>query len=288
MSKSRLDFDDPLVKRIMDGYQRCMTVALNAPQQVERAVHPVYWPFKRGRKADQGGTGVVVRIEGEHFVFSASHVFDDVGNHVLLLGTGNGELLATLAGDRFSTARGPSGTHDDDPIDASVFHIQKGLTDEIKRCAITLDDFDLDGRDRLCSAHLAVGFRVKRSHVNGNQAYTHREAFSSHELSKDGYASINRNPETHLALAYESQSYVDGTLQTVPGLKGMSGGAIIRVDGVSVLPPIFPVSTVVTQRLAAITIAVRKEMAGNPGAIIGTRVGVHLRLIEKYLPGLLP
>ena len=288
MSNDKVDFNDPMVRHLLDSYQRSMAIALNAPQQVESAVRPIYWPFKQGKKAQQGGTGVVVRIGDEHFVFSASHVFDDIRNYVLLLGAGNGELLATLSGDRFSTPRGPSGTHEDDLVDASVFHIQSGLTEAIEQCAITLKDFDLEGRDRFRSAHLVIGFKVNRSYVDGDHGHTRREAIPTVELSDEDYAKLGIDPKMNIALAYENKGYVDGRFQDAPGLKGLSGGAIVRVDGVSLMAPIFPAAGVVTQRLAAITIARRKEKLGKPGAIVGTRIGVHLGLIENYLPGLLP
>lgn len=41
------------------------------------------------------------------------------------------------------------------------------------------------------------------------------------------------------------------------------------------------------QLLPAITIEQRREKAGKPGVLVGTRIGVHLGLIDKFLPNFL-
>lgn len=163
--KVGFDLDDSRVKEAIEIYRRQMEIALDAPQHVESAVLPIYWTLKAPTKPEQVGSGVVVGIKGEYFIFSASHVFDDVGHHALLVATGGGERLATLSGERFSTKKGPSGTHADDPIDASVFHIQDGLTDKIKDLALSPEDLDLTHSDKSWTVFMAAGFRAKKSHT---------------------------------------------------------------------------------------------------------------------------
>ena len=67
---------------------------------------------------------------------------------------------------------------------------------------------------------------------------------------------------------------------------GISGGAVIKVEGINLFPP-FGLEKNAKQLLTAITIEQRREKSGKPGALIGTRVGVHLGLIDKYLPNIL-
>ena len=284
--KPDFDRDDPRVKFAIELHRKQMEKALSVSQTVEDSVLPIYWTLRSETKPEQVGSGVVVTIKDEFFVFSASHVFDDIGRFQLLLGTGEGSKLASLSGERFSSKKGPSGNHSDDPIDASVFHIQSGLTEKIKSIAISLNDLDLDQPDESRSVHMAAGFRVKKSNTDGNQAKAKRECFPSIEYWVDEYSILGIDRKTHIALAYENQVLMGGRWQTSPTPKGVSGGAIIKIQGVEMSPP-FSIKSNAQQLLSAITIEQRREKAGKPGAIIGTRIGVHLGLIHTYLPGLL-
>jgi len=199
-------------------------------------------------------------IKDEFFVFSASHVFDDIGGYQLLLGIGGGSKLAALSGERFSSKKGSSGNHSDDPIDASVFHIQSDIADKIKSIAISLSDLDLDQPDESRSVHMAAGFRVKKSNTAGNQAKAKRECFPLIEYGSNEYSSLGIDRKTHIALAYENQVLMDENWQTSPTPKGLSGGAIVKVQGVEMSPP-FSTKSNAKQLLAAITIEQRRENA---------------------------
>jgi hypothetical protein len=154
--KPNFDLKNPIIKSAIEFHQIQMEKALSAPKQVENAVLPIYWTLRSPTKPEQVASGVVVRIKTEYFIFSASHVFDDIKGYALLVGTGEGR-------ERFSTKRGVSGTHKDDPMDASVFHIQDGITDTIKKVALSLENLDFKQPDTSKSVHMAVGFRVKKS-----------------------------------------------------------------------------------------------------------------------------
>lgn len=284
--KPNIDLDDPRVKLALKIVQKQMESALEVPQTVENAVLPIYWTLRSKVKPEQVGSGVVVRIKNEFFVFSASHVFDDIGAYQLLLGTGGGRKLVALSGERFSSKKGPSGTHSDDPIDASVFHIQSGLTERIKEVAINLNNLDLHQPDESRSVHMVAGFRVKKSNTVGNQANAKPECFPSIEYGDLKYSLLGIDKKFHIALAFEDQVLMAGSWQKSPTPKGFSGGAIIKVQGVKISPP-FSTDLNAKQYLSAITIEQRREKAGKPGVLIGTRIGVHLGLIEKYLPRLL-
>jgi hypothetical protein len=284
--KPDFDLDDPRVKKAIEIHRTQMERALAVQQRVESAVLPIYWTLKSPNRPEQVGSGVAVHIKNEYFIFSASHVFDDIGAYALLVGTGGGEKLATLSGERFSTKKGPSGTHVDDPIDASVFHIQSGLTDQIKDVALSLEDLDLAQPDQSGAVFMAAGFRVKKSNTKGNEAKSKRECFPSIEYGEEEYSTLGLHREMHIALAYENQVLMDEKWQTSPLPKGVSGGAIIKVEGVSLRPP-FSDAPQSRQLLSAIAIAHRRERGDKPGALIGTRIGVHLGLINHYLPALM-
>jgi len=191
-----------------------------------------------------------------------------------------------LGGDRFSTPKGSSGTHADDPIDASVFHIKSQVNGEFKRIALTLNDLDLDRVDDVGCVYMAAGFRSKLSNTSGNQANSKRECFPTRELRRNQYLELGLDLNKHIALAYEDQTIIGGRWQTSPTPKGISGGDMIRIADI----PMVPLGKDLTgesnarQLLSGITIAQRREKAGKPGVLIATQVGVHLSLINQYLP----
>jgi hypothetical protein len=284
--KPSFELDHPIFKLAIQTYQQQMEKALAVPQRVESAVLPIYLLLKSKTKPEQAASGVVLRIKDEFFVFSASHVFDPIKNYRLLIGAGDGTLLATLGGERFSSSKGASGTHADDPIDASVFHIQEGITDGIKKVALTLEDLDFSQPDTSKFIYMAAGFRTKKSYVKGKFSNCERECFPSLEYGNDEYSLLDINKNYHIALAYDNQVIMNGKWQTSPTPKGISGGAIIKVEGVTMSPP-FVAHPESRQLLSAITIEQKRGKAGKPGVLIGTRISVHLGLIDKFLPNFL-
>lgn len=284
--KPNFDLEDPRIKFIIELHNSQMQKALAAEQKVENSVLPIYHTLKSDTKPEQVGSGVVVNISGEYFLFSASNVFDVIGKFALLIGLGGGEKLVQFPGERFSTKKGESGNHGDDPIDASVFHIQSGPIEKLRDIALTIEDLETEYQDDSKSVHMAAGFRVKKSNTQGNQAKAKRECFPSVEYGKKEYSLLKLDRENQIALAYENQVLMNGHWQTSPKPTGISGGAIIKVCGVSMKPP-FKSDVETRQKLVAITIEQRREKHGNPGVLIGTRISVHLSLIQKYLPEVL-
>lgn len=283
--KVDIDLTDPRVQFALALMGRQVGIALDLPQRIESAVLPIYHTLKKN-KLEQTGSGVAFQIGSEYFVLSASHVFDDIGINQLCMAVTKGELLCAFGGDRFSSARGKSGTHADDPIDASVFHIQSEVPDEFKRIALTLEDVDLEQSDDVGCVYMAAGFRSKKSNTSGNQANAKRECFPSRELDQEDYSKLGLDRNIHIALAYENQTVIGGRWQTSPSPKGISGGAMIKAKGIPMVPRpglCFHEETA-RQLLSGITIAQRRERGGKPGALIATRIGVHLGLIQNYLP----
>ena len=284
--KPDIDLDDPRVKKAISTYEVGMHAAHSVSQTVESAVLPIYLPLKSPSKPEQIGSCVAVRIKGENFIFSASHVFDEIGSRQIMVGLGIGMPIMTLQGERFSTVKGVSGSHLDDPIDASVFHIQQDLPDEFLKLAISLDQIDEGTNLDRSSPFIASGFKANRSKTRGNRADAKREGFPTIEVSSETYDQLRLDQKMHLALAFEKKTLVQGRWQQTPSAKGMSGGAIMRIEGISLRKPISDISAA-KQLLSAILIEQRQEKNNLPGVIVGTRVGVHLGLIHKYLPRLL-
>ncbi|MGG0509338.1 hypothetical protein ABE078_17860 [Priestia megaterium] len=285
MVKPDIDLDNPIVKKAITYFQNKMITALNVPQRVESAVVPIYHKPKLKRKPIQVGSGVLVKIKSEYFIFSASHVFDEIGSHQLLTGDGTGSEVQSLCGERFSTGWGNSGTHRDDPIDASVFHIQSPISETLKKAAITLNDFDFSSLKESKSIFIAAGFRVKKSNTAGNTVRSRREGFPSIEIGDEDYSRMKIDSKIHITLAYENQTLLNGIWQTSPTPKGFSGGAIIRVDGITMNPGIIK-NPEYKQLLTGIIIEQRREKNKEMGVLIGTKIDIHLALIKNFLPDL--
>lgn len=231
--KPRIDLENPIIKEGIMYFQNKMMEALNVPQRVESAVIPIYHIPNLKTKPVQIGSGVLVKIKNEYFILSASHVFDEIGKYQLLIGDGTDSEIQSISGDRYSSSRGKSGTHKDDPIDASVFHIKSPISESLKKEALTLNDFDFSSSKDCEQIYIAAGFRVKKSNTAGKTVKSKREGYPSIEIFEEDYLRLKINCEEHIALSYENQILIDGIWQISPTPKGFSGGAIIRVRGVS-------------------------------------------------------
>ncbi|MEC1718408.1 hypothetical protein [Schinkia azotoformans] len=283
--KPNINLEHPIVKESITYYQNKMIQALNVPQRVESAVIPIYHVPTLKRKPVQIGSGVLVKIKSEYFILSASHVFDEIGNQQLLTGDGTGSVVQLISGERFSSGKGKSGTHKDDPIDASVFHIQAQISEALKKVALTLNHFDFSGHKECEPPFIASGFRVKKSNTAGNTVQSKREGFPSMEISEEDYKRMKIDFETHIALGYENQVLLNGIWQTSPTPKGFSGGAIIRIDGLSLIPNTCD-NPEPKQLLTGIIIEQRRGKNKEMGVLIGTRIDIHLALIKHFLSDL--
>ena len=282
--KPKIDLQNPIIKEAMSIYQTNVINALNAEQTVEKAVVPIYHISDKKFKLEQIASGVIINIKDEYFILSASHVFDQIGNYAICIGVEPGKEVIQLPGERFSSPKGASGTHNDDVIDASAYHITGDVPESIKKLSITMDVFDTEkSENNINIVYLASGFRVKKSNTKGNAIYSKKEAFPSCEITDKNYEILNLDSNMYVILNFEEQMLVEGKWQLSPTPKGFSGGAIIKV-----IPAETETGVVYKQKLTGIIIEHRKKnkQKNIDGVLIGTRINVHLAAIEKYLPEL--
>lgn len=284
MVKPKIDLDDPVVAAVIQAYQRQAKLAHQSAAAKDDAVRPVYALNERTQSVQHAGSCVLLSVDDQVFALSASHVFDHVGSYQLLIGCG--DQLHSLAGDRFSTKRGPSSTHADDPIDASVFHITAEVPDIVRSSALRLSDFDLSVEMRQPVFYVAAGYRLSQSKSTSKGHVTKLDRYPTIELDETHYLQGHRLRESQLLLAFEEQVLVGGKWQTAPSIRGFSGGAMFRLPGVAVMPWLTP-SAESQVKLAAILIERNKGVGtGVQSAAVGTRPGVYFGLIHKYLPEL--
>lgn len=279
--KPNIDLKNPMVKIFLSEYKAKILNALNAEQTVEKAVIPIYHMSSKKAKLEQIATGVLVKIKSEFFVFSASHVFDQIGDYALCTGDGAGGPVVQLPGERFSSPKGKSGNHSDDDIDASVYHIQTEIPDTLRLRAITLADFDTSNCNESNNIFLSAGYRIKKSNSTKHYISCKNEAFPSLEIRNEDYINLNLNPEINIALWHNKYMIMNDTWQLSPRPRGFSGGAIIEV-----IPIISREGIIYRQKLVGIITEHRKKTNTIEGVIIGTRAVVHLTAIKKYMPDL--
>ncbi|MGB3412458.1 MAG: hypothetical protein WBA45_14820 [Microthrixaceae bacterium] len=266
-----------------EDFNLLAALASHADRTVENSVLPVFFPNLLGRMA-QIGSGVLLRIGTEHFVLTASHVFDDIGTYGIGLGSPEqGHRIDAVGGTRFSKARGSSGTHQDDPIDAAVLHVGSPLTEAQRSVAVTLDNLDIDPVDQHRDMYATIGYRSRATKIRGGKARVSPEWRATREVVDD-YAARGFDRSWQLAVRYAELEANGKSWRPFPKPEGMSGGAIVRFAGLSTPSQVLLVQSP-KPLLSAVTVGHRKgEGKHRPAVLWGTRVMVHLALIREYLP----
>lgn len=288
--KPNIDTDSLVFKMAQALMSKEVKSALEIEMKVENAVIPIsaILPTKMHRnpkkKPEQIGSGVLVNIRDQYFVFSSTHVFTVFEGKSFFTSISGHSVIEQISGERFST-----GTIDTkvDKLDATVFHIQNEISTELKNIAISTDDFDFSGIDNDKPIFMITGFRVKESNTSGNLIKTKARNFPSVEIGD--YNPYGIDPNSQILLAYEDQIFVDGLWQKSPKPKGMSGGGIIKAQGTSLNIKNINTKTrkPLRQLLTAITNEQHNDKGSKLGYLVGTRINVYLGLIHKFLPGLL-
>lgn len=232
----------------------------------------------------QIGSGILVHIKDQYFIFSSTHVFTEFEGKSFFTSISGHSLLEQIYGERFSTG---STDNKVDKLDATVFHIQNEISKELKSIAISTEDFDLTSIDNDKPIFMITGFRVKESNTSGNLLKSKARNFPTIEI--DDYESYGIDPNTQILLSYEDQIFVDGVWRKSPKPKGMSGGGIIKAQGTSLNFKNLKAETRKPSRqlLTAITNEQHNDKGSKLGFVVGTRLNVYLGLIHKFLPGLL-
>ncbi|HIH8976156.1 TPA: hypothetical protein ACYUTM_001227 [Serratia marcescens] len=285
MSK-KLDLKEPLTKKIIERMNIHFAICLDNTLQIEKCVNSVLFPIKNEMRPEAIGSGVFVHINGEYFLFSASHVFDEIGSYQLLMSCEGERYVTTFKGERFSSAKGLSGKHIDDPYDSSVFHIQDDISDNIKKLSLNYDDLDIIEPDSFLHSYVVSGFYAKKAKFINGAINCSRASFGTNELPNEVYSLLGINREWHISLSYEKDTISDGRYTRSPTPLGFSGGGIFKFSSFDLTNFNYK-PKIERPKLSAITIEHRKEKGSAPGVLIGSRIKQHLALIKHYLPGFL-
>lgn len=286
--RKKIDINNPIKRSIIAFQQARAQEALSVEPRVEHASLPIYRINAKSNKKnnlEQIATGIIVNIKEQYFVFSASHVFEQFGDLQIFIGGGDNNEILQIGGDRFSSMRGQSGTHHDDPVDASVFHIESEVSLRMKSIALTINDLDINTSFEKNTIFLVAGFRANKSRNYGNIIYSKPSVYPTIEIPTPMYLDYNLEQDIHIALAYDKEVTVNVILQKTPVLNGLSGGPIIRiVESKSISDQL---GSIKRQVLSAITIEAKQNKTSTEKVLVGTKVYVHIKLIKKFLPELL-
>lgn len=226
--KPNIDLNDPQVVALTEMMKGRAAVADEAAIAFEDSVRPIYHLADGEVASKQIGTCVMLTLGGEVFALSASHVFDPIGERVVLIGCG--DKLHALSGDRFSSLRGASGTRDDDPIDASVLHIHGDIPPVIKDSCLTIDQIELSPAPDEAQYFVVLGFRAAKSKRMGGSLSSMLQRFVTIEMPAEEVQAEGVNPDIHVSLAWDKQVLNQEGWKRSPLLHGVSGGAIHPSD----------------------------------------------------------
>ncbi|MGE8723365.1 hypothetical protein ACO2KH_18690 [Leptospira terpstrae] len=284
--KPKFDIKDPRVKKAMEELAKIQQFALSADPKIEKAVIPIAYykdPDKKLSRPELNGSGVLIKIKNLYFIFTATHVLLPLKHNAIITGVGNGDFIENLSGERYST--GNPDYPEDDQYDATVYHITSGMSNMLKEKALNLSDIELKEIPQTKSIYLVSGFPAKKSLSEKGKIESKKDLFASFEFSLEIYEKLNYNPKSHIILTYEDLVLTKEQWLTSPRPQGVSGGAIIRINGLSIFPTNIETKTPV-QKLSSIMTQHHREKNRNPGYILGTRINVFLGLLKKYFPKL--
>lgn len=267
---------DPLAE-----YRRRSRIAADSVVSIASAVRPLF--AVTGHYPDPVASCVLLNLRDQYFLLSAAHAVDPYKTSGLVVGCGN--ELHPLNGQVFNSARGKSGGHGDDPTDAAVVHLTPPVPLEMRSSCLSWEDLDLEPLEEERFFYVVCGFRLKTSHVDATTARSRMDRYNTIEWKEDVYRTWDFSREKHVVLGYDKMTEVDQETRTTPLPRGMSGGAVFKIHGLSADPYRQVAADLLARpKLAAIFIEARDAVQGKQPVMVGTRTWVHMKLIRDFFP----
>jgi len=232
--------------------------------EARNAVIPLYGP--RGKRIPvHGGCGVLINLNENLFVLTASHVHESLDSHA------EGQFLAATDG-QFIPLNGRSYRtnsigSEEDIFDAAVLEIEQGAEADLLR-PLSL---------KVVPADIVVGAPTGECVVFG---YPHRDAektrgrtvtpksywWHGSAIAPESYSNLGINPQSHVAMELDLASVITehGQMQRSLVPKGVSGSGMW--------------SLVESERAQLNGIFV----AARDGLFLGTSIRAHLTLIAQH------
>lgn len=262
-----------LEKRFGDAQVEVHRRAQQTTEIIERYATPVF-TVRPDSRLDFEGSGLLVHLEGRHYLVTAAHVLDACELGCIIRGAeGAGQ---DLSGPRIVTARPVGKTRDDDVFDIGFVRLTSSETAEIGAgCFLDLDR-RVDGvTAESLETVVAVGFAASDQAVCRNEVRTKLTMFLTGSESHHAYRLAKADPRSHLLVRYRRKQIVfNGQYHgSAPSLKGLSGGGLWQVSLTGEINPSEPPA------LAAIII---EQPQTYRTAILATRAPLVRRFIRKF------
>ena len=224
------------------------------------------------------GSGVLLRIGEEKFMFTAAHVADFRLKGQLYLG---GESFPIRMSGTVTHTRPPQDDRLRDKLDAAVIHLSEEVTGHLREHEfLEIAEVDAASGPRHDDFFLVAGFPCTKQRFVPNGSTIEALLYPFVAVSKLGssYDSESLNADYHVLLGFNKKEMWRRDLGrvTAPDLYGISGGGIWwlpEYDGPDARPP----------KLHAIAI---EWHSGRQRQVLGTRVHVLLSAIWRDFPAL--
>lgn len=252
--------------------------AIQAADALSAAVRPI---FSYNGRPIQVGSCVLLNLAGHFFALSAAHAIEACKNHPVLIGCG--DQLHQISGEVFYSARGPSGTHEDDSIDAAVVHILGVVPADLQASCLFVDNLDSKPLSKPPLPYVLLGFRSNQSRVIGRNVRSSLERWVLSEYDDANYGTFGIDRSKSVALKFFEKFSLGSEIRKSPIPRGISGGAILMTTQSEMISGVdhrsYP-----RAKLTAIFIERQASSHGKSAVLLGTRIGHHLRLIARHLP----
>ena len=226
---------------------------------------------------------VSLKIENDHFLISAAHVFAVKTTEVSIL---TERALYSIGGELNVTNLSSSGSKRRDNVDIAILKIDDAELEKIykKYRFLCLDDLLLNFTLPNGPQYLAVGYPVTKTKINPVKLKVKPLPFVFATKPADDrlYDKLNFERFSHVLVEYDKQirSIKSGAIMTGPAPYGMSGA------GLWYLPDLFPQKDIpVPRKLIGVLIEYRKD----ENVMVATRIDLIIEAIrQKYCPQILP
>jgi hypothetical protein len=279
----------PLFKRASDTFKGNSFVEEDRHlQEILRAVVndnatnsstvPIIWESPDRSRAEQVGSGVLIRIVDRIFLLTAAHVTDFDKNGTLLMPSQRGYMPIT--GKYSVTSMPASGRRSDDKLDVAFVWLDEDCVSRLDSDYMVLDRPDVylevpSGRFEYTFA----GFPWRRSSVKARCIDTQLTTMSGIEAKQNEYEALKLDPKFHIVMRFHRRRMFSNFLKKPikgPLPDGMSGGGayIWSEEALKDWPVRLPLAGIVTDK------ALEKNL------LIATRLHVYIQWIFHKYPDL--
>ncbi|CAM1374645.1 hypothetical protein [Tenacibaculum xiamenense] len=178
-------------------------------------------------------TGVFVKINEHHFIFTAGHVAENNISEIFIIINNEGRFINP--GGEWVINK-VEGEREDDRIDVVILKLDELSITEISKSYDFLEKTYLDDshNDTTYPGYSLVGFPESRNRYNKYKGKLERELFQFNTTSVEGedediYNKYEYDRSINILIIYEQKKVINiltGSKETGPNLQGMSGSGL--------------------------------------------------------------